>query len=107
MRKLLREMVNATTSYISSSSVSAGEFTTKASKTTKTNLWTIDQSLIATNGSIKAHSSQMTIKMEVRRAETADHLPFSSLLVSPAPSAIFHSTTKIRFSLFVVQHMFS
>lgn len=67
MRKLLREMVATTTSYISASSTSAGEFTTMASKTTKTNLWTIDQSLIATTGSIKAHSSQMTIKMEVSR----------------------------------------
>jgi hypothetical protein len=65
MRKLLREMVTTTTNYISSSSISAGEFTTMASKTTKTNLWTIDQSLIATNGSIKAHSSQMNIKMQV------------------------------------------
>lgn len=66
MRKLLREMVTTTTDYISTSSTSAGDFTTTASKATKTSLWSLDQSLIETNGRIKAHTSQMVIKVEVR-----------------------------------------
>ena len=43
------------TDYISASSTEAGVFTTKASKSTKTGLWDLDQSLSATNSRIKAH----------------------------------------------------
>ena len=62
---MLRELVCTATDYISASSTEAGVFTTKASKTTKTGLWELDQSLSATNSRIKAHASQMTIKIEV------------------------------------------
>jgi hypothetical protein len=64
-KKLLRDLVVTATDYISNSSTSAGTFTTTASKTTKSGLWELDQALSATNGRIKAHSSQMTIKIEV------------------------------------------
>jgi hypothetical protein len=75
-KKLLRELVVTATDYISNSSTSAGAFTTTASKTTKSGLWELDQALSATNGRIKAHSSQMTIKIEVSSAVS------SSLIIS-------------------------
>lgn len=65
MRKLLREMVTTTTEYISSSTTAAGDFTTKASKATKTSLGDVDHSLSTTNNRIKAHTTAMTIKIEV------------------------------------------